>query len=77
MAYSSLIAHEFASSVRLFMHPTVNNGKYGFQLIPGGHHSPWHAATITHEGGYYTIHKKDADNLRLIYKNNQPYNYED
>ncbi len=80
-AYSKLVQDQFKDSIRLSMHPSINNGvKYSFQLIPGQntHHSPWHAALVTDgTGTFSTMHRKDADEagFQLIYKDGRPYYY--
>lgn len=81
-AYSNLVKSEFASHIRLSMHPSINNGaKYSFQLIPGHHafRSPWHCALYVNEAGeFITIHKKEAieQGLHLVDRNGRPYFYE-
>lgn len=78
-AYSRIVNKEFASYVRLSMHPSINNGKkYSFALIPGRHvkHSPWHSALVVDDnGGYTTMHREDAvaAGYELIYQDNRPY----
>lgn len=79
-AFSNLVSHEFSNYVRLSMHPTVNNGKYSMQIIPGKKDkiwsSPWHCSILLdeHTGEYETIHRKDADGkFPLIYKDGKPY----
>lgn len=79
-AYSQLVSKEFEKSIRLSMHPSVNNGKkFSFQLIPGkAKYSAWHSCIfVNQEGVYETIHKKDAleQGLQLVYKDGQPYNF--
>lgn len=78
-AYSNLVKAEFADCIRLSMHPSVNNGaKYSFQLIPGARHSAWHSSiALYNDGRIETIHRKDAEQkgLKLVYKNNNPYNF--
>lgn len=80
-AYSNLVKKEFDSSIRLSMHPSINNGaKYSFQLIPGqkAFRSPWHCALfIDQQGEYVTVHKKEAQqqDLKLIYQHGRPYYY--
>lgn len=81
-AYSNLVKKEFSDHIRLSMHPSINNGaKYSFQLIPGKHafRSPWHTAVHVKDGEYITVHKKEAEEqgLKLVYKNERPYFYED
>jgi pyoverdine/dityrosine biosynthesis protein Dit1 len=81
-AYSNLVKTEFSDSIRLSMHPSVNNGaKYSFQLIPSpkAWSSPWHAALlIDEEGDMATIHRKDAEERKyeLIYNNGRPWYYQ-
>ncbi len=82
-AYSTLVASTFGSRVRLSMHPSTNNGKYSFRLIPGckSWTSPWHCALLVKQDGecdrYTTIHKKDAESAgyRLVEQNGRPYYY--
>ena len=79
-AYSRLVQSEFTDSIRLSMHPSINNGtKYSFQLIPSqkAWTSPWHCAILLDNGEYVTIHKKDAEanGFELIYKNGQSHHY--
>lgn len=79
--YSNLVAHEFKDSIRLSMHPTINDGeKFSFQLInsPLARQSAWHAAIVVGKDGLVeTIHKRDAEaaGYQLQYRYNQPYNY--
>lgn len=79
-AYSHLVQKEFSSSIRLSMHPSVNNGnKYSFRLIPSpkAWTSPWHSALLIKDGVYETIHKKDAvaAGYNLVMRDGRPYNY--
>lgn len=80
-AYSMLVKNEFPNSIRLSMHPSVNNGaKYSFQMIPSkkAWTSPWHSALlVTADGSYATVHRKDAieAGYELCYKNGKPYNF--
>lgn len=79
-AYSKMIAHEFKDSIRLSMHPSVNNGnKYSFQLIPSpkAWTSPWHCAIVINDGVYETIHRRDAEaaGYELIFKEGKPHHY--
>jgi hypothetical protein len=80
-AYSELVKREFSNSIRLSMHPSVNNGaKYSFQLIKGKdtRYSAWHCAiAVDQQGQIITIHRKDAEaaGYELIYENNQPFYY--
>lgn len=80
-AYSNLVRKEFASSIRLSMHPSVNDGeKYSFQLInsPNAHHSAWHSAILKTSEGVSTVHRKDAEDMgaELVYKDNQPFYFQ-
>lgn len=80
-AYSKLIATEFSDSIRLSMHPSVNNGtKFSFQLIPSpkAWTSPWHCALLLDRGEMVTIHKKDAEahGFTLVSKDGRPHHYE-
>lgn len=81
-SYSTLIANEFKDAVRLSMHPSLNSGKkFSFQLIPSekAKMSPWHCAIYIHsDGEFETIHKMDAERLKLnlVNKNNKPWYYE-
>lgn len=81
-AYSNLVKKEFDSSIRLSMHPSVNNGnKYSFQLIPSPEAwtSPWHCALlIKNTGTIATIHKKDAiaAGHELVYQGGRPYYFQ-
>lgn len=78
-AYSNLVGTEFKDCIRISMHPTVNNGKYSFQLIPSpkAKHSAWHSCVVINSttGEIETMHKKDAQaaGYTLSFKNNQPY----
>lgn len=80
-AYSRLVQKEFSGSIRLSMHPSLNNGvKYSFQLIKSCKvwTSPWHSALVIHPNGQpESVHKMDAMKAGYVlqYKNNQPYNY--
>jgi L-tyrosine isonitrile synthase len=79
-AYNQLARKELSDSIRLSMHPSVNNGyKYSFKLIPGQHthHSPWHASIVMNGNEAITMHRIDAEKAgyRLVYKDKQPYNY--
>lgn len=82
-AYSHLVQDQFADHIRLSMHPSINSGaKYSFQLIPSknARHSPWHSALlINKDGGFETIHRKDAvaKGFELVYENNQPYYFKE
>lgn len=75
--YSNLVSKEFANSVRISMHSTINNGKYAFQLIPGRNiwSSPWHCAMLLDENTVDTIHREaaEAQGYELVYRNSQPY----
>lgn len=74
-AYSNLVRKEFSDYIRLSMHPSVNNGsKYSFQLISGGHHSPWHAAVVKDGDNTTTMHKKEAQDkgFQLVYIDGKP-----
>jgi pyoverdine/dityrosine biosynthesis protein Dit1 len=81
-AYSKLIATEFTDSIRLSMHPSVNNGtKFSFQLIPSpkAWTSPWHCALLMEKDGQMaTIHKKDAEaaGYELVDLNGRPHHYQ-
>jgi pyoverdine/dityrosine biosynthesis protein Dit1 len=81
-SYSKLVQTEFKDSIRLSMHPSINNGtKYSFQLIPSpkAFTSPWHCALLLdNENQYATIHRKDAEaaGYELIYKDGQPYYFQ-
>lgn len=62
-AYSALAASQFKSSIRLTMHASTNNGKYGIQMFPTPHAwtSPWHCALLVRaDGALETVHRKDA-----------------
>jgi len=78
-AYSNMVNNEFQNSIRISMHPTINNGKkYSFQLIPSekAWTSPWHSALFVDENGQYeTVHRKQAveRGLQLVYENGRPY----
>lgn len=81
-SYSSLVKNEFKDSIRLSMHPSVNNGvKYSFQLIPQplnwnkAWYSPWHSAIVMDGETPLTIHRKDAEAEGdiLVYNSGQPY----
>lgn len=79
-AYSNLVKNNFGNSVRLSMHPSVNNGaKYSFQLIPGNtRHSAWHSALVyDKDNNMSTMHRKDADaaGYELVYVNGKPNHY--
>lgn len=78
-AYSNLVKEDFKDCIRLSMHPSVNSGaKYSFQLIPGARHSAWHSSiALYNDGRIETIHRKDAEQkgMKLVYKNNKPYNF--
>lgn len=81
-AYGNLVSVEFADHIRLSMHPTVNNGKYSFQLIPSpkAWTSPWHAALVVGKDGMYeTIHRKDAQQreLELVYADGRPFYFKE
>lgn len=80
-AYSNLVSSQFKNSIRLSMHPSVNNGnKYSFQLIPStrARHSAWHCALVVDNDGYITMHRKDAEQAgyNLVYKDKQPYYFQ-
>lgn len=77
-AYSNLVRKEFASHIRLSMHPSVNNGaKYSFKLIPGNNtrHSAWHSVLVVKDETYTTMHKKEAQaaGYELVTKDGQPF----
>jgi len=79
-AYNKLTRTELSDSIRLSMHPSVNNGyKYSFKLIPGAHthHSAWHSCILVDGNEAITLHKADAlkAGYELVYKNGQPYNF--
>lgn len=78
--YSSYAEAELSSHIRLSMHATTNDHKWGFRLIPGdcAWTSPWHCAMLVSPSGVCTVHKADAEaaGYRLVMKNNQPYYYE-
>lgn len=80
-AYSNLVKENFKDSIRLSMHPSVNNGtKYSFQLIPSAKakHSAWHAALVVKKDGTIaTMHRKDAElaGYHLEYKDGRPFYY--
>lgn len=78
--YSQYAEKEMSGLIRLSMHATTNDHKWGFQLVPGpsAKHSPWHCALVVgRDSGYATMHKVDAEaaGLELVYKNQQPYYY--
>lgn len=80
-AYSQLVRSEFSDSIRLSMHPSINNGsKFSFQLIPSpkAWTSPWHCALAMVNGQYETIHRKDAEKngYELVYKDGRPYYFQ-
>lgn len=78
--YSNFAEFEMPSYIRLSMHATTNDKKWGFKLIPGdqARYSPWHCALLVGPDGISTIHKMDAEaaGYKLVTKNNQPYYYE-
>lgn len=79
-AYSNLVRKEFASKIRLSMHPSVNDGtKYSIKLLPGDNtkHSAWHSVAVLNGEEIMTLHRKDAEELgyQLVTKDNQPYYY--
>lgn len=80
-AYSQLATTEFPNRIRLSMHPSTNNGKYSFQLIPSpkAWTSPWHCALlIESDGTYATVHRKDAElaGHELVLREGRPYYYQ-
>lgn len=81
-AFSALVRTEFSSSIRLSMHPSINNGvKYSFQLIPSkkAWTSPWHCAVLLdEENEFATIHRKDAEQkgYELVFRDGRPFNYQ-
>lgn len=78
--YSNYAETEMSGSIRLSMHATTNDHKWGFQLVPGANvkHSPWHCALLVTNTGLSTIHKADAESsgYHLVNKDGQPYYYE-
>lgn len=77
--YSNYAETEMPGFIRLSMHATTNDRKWGFQLVPGNNarHSPWHCALAVSDTGVSTVHKSDAESLgyTLEYKDSQPYYY--
>lgn len=78
--YSNYAEKEMSLNIRLSMHATTNDKKWGIQLVPGScaKHSPWHCALVVgRDSGFATMHKIDAENAgyQLVYKANQPYYY--
>lgn len=60
-AYSILVRRLYQDSIRLSMHPSVNNGsKFSFQMIPNTTHSAWHSAIAMDDVNVTSMHKKDA-----------------
>lgn len=78
--YSNYAETEMSGHIRLSMHATTNDHKYGFQLVPGNNakHSPWHCALAVSPTGFATIHKSDAEaaGYHLVSQHHQPYYYE-
>lgn len=78
--YSNYAETEMSGNIRLSMHATTNDRKWGFQLVPGpnARHSPWHCALAVGTSGVSTVHRSDAEalGLRLVNHNNRPYYYE-
>lgn len=78
--YSNFADFEMPGYVRLSMHATTNDRKWGFKLLPGedARYSPWHCALLVGPNGISTIHRMDAEaaGYRLVSQNNQPYYYE-
>jgi pyoverdine/dityrosine biosynthesis protein Dit1 len=79
--YSNFAEQQMPEYIRLSMHPTTNERKWGFRLIPGenARHSPWHCALLLGPGdSYTTIHRADAEaaGYRLVMRNSQPSHYE-
>ncbi len=80
-AYSHLVAAEFPQSIRLSMHNTTNDNKWGFQLIPSprAEHSPWHCALVLEaDGTPATMHRRDAEarGAELVYREGRPYYFQ-
>lgn len=78
---SNYAEQEMGGHIRLSMHATTNDHKWGFKLIPGerSFFSPWHCAILKGQNGELsTIHRKDAEaaGYNLVSVNSQPYFYE-